>query len=146
MENVNPAISPDVNNETTVPTVAQNNSENENLNKKQSESESEIENEKSENEITVDIHVPNLLPTNVEENTIPQQSVETTVSETETAIADQPVNNAPTAIVEQPQTPTVQKTRKVGRPRKNQRPTKPDIQLSTHKFTLRRTTKLPNRY
>ena len=33
MENMNPTISPDVNNETTVPTVAQNNSENENLNK-----------------------------------------------------------------------------------------------------------------
>jgi hypothetical protein len=146
MENMEPAISPDVNNEITVPTVTQNNSENENLNKKQSESESESENEKSENEITVDIHVPNPLPTNIEENTIPQQLVETTVSETETAISDQPVNNTPTAIVEQPQTQTVQKTRKVGRPRKNQRPPKPDIQPSTHKFTLRRTTKLPNRY
>ena len=90
--------------------------------------------------------VPNPLPTNIEENTIPQQLVETSVNETETDITDPPVNNAPTAIVEQPQTRTIQKTRKIGRPRKNQRPPKPDIQPSTHKFRLRSTTRLPSKF
>ena len=129
---MNQTIPPNVNIEATVPTVTRNknNSENkvvnENENEKESESESEKENENesekpNENEITVDIHVPNPLPTNVEEEITPTQSVETA-------------------------TTAAQKTRKVGRPRKNQRPPKPDIQPSTHKFKLRPTTRLPSKF
>ena len=158
LENVNQTIPPNVNIEATVPTVTRNknNSENkvvnENESEKESESESEKENENEsekpiENEITVDIHVPNPLPTNVEEEITPTQSVETAVSETDNTTANHTTNNnTQHATVEQPQIAAAQKTRKVGRPRKNQRPPKPDIQPSTHKFKLRPTTRLPSKF
>ena len=154
LENVNQTISPNVNIEATVPTVTRNknNCENKVVNENESESESEKENENesekpNENEITVDIHVPNPLPTNVEEEITPTQSVETAVSETDNTTANHTTNNnTQHATVEQPQIAAAQKTRKVGRPRKNQRPPKPDIQPSTHKFKLRPTTRLPSKF
>ena len=136
----------------TTVTRNKNNCENKVVNENESETETEKENENesekpNENEITVDIHVPNPLPTNVEEEITPTQSVETAVSETDNTTANHTTNNnTQHATVEQPQIAAAQKTRKVGRPRKNQRPPKPDIQPSTHKFKLRPTTRLPSKF
>ena len=74
MENRNPTISPNVNIETTVPavTVNTNNSKNKIV---------------SENEITVDIHVHNSLPTNVNDVTFPIYLANTrNIKETDTFI------------------------------------------------------------
>jgi hypothetical protein len=148
LEDVNPQI------QTAAPTVTKSRSENKIVSETESESESESESEKenesekqNENEITVDIHVPNPLPTNVEEDITPTQSAEAAISETENTTTNPTANNNKQhATVEQPQTAAAQKTRKVGRPRKNQRPPKPDIQPSTHKFKLRPTTRLPSKF
>jgi hypothetical protein len=146
MENVNPTISSDANVETTAPasTAKNNNSENESIseNVNQNKRKNVIENE---NEIIVDIHAPNPLPTSEEENTIPQ-TVETIATETETTTSQSNTNsttNAEDTTSRQPQTSTAPTKRRVGRPRKNQGPPKPDILPSTHKFTLRSTTRLP---
>ena len=164
MENVNPTISSNSNVETTAPASAaknnnsENESESESVNENESESISENETEsendsrnkrknvtENENEIIVDIHASNPLPTNEEEDTIPQ-TIETITKETETTTSRSDTNNTTNAeetASRQPQTSTVPTKRRVGRPRKNQGPSKPDILPSTHKFTLRSTTRLP---
>ena len=156
MENVNPTISSNSNVETTAPAKnnnSENESESESVNESESISENETENKsendsrnkrknvtENENEIIVDIHAPNPLPTNEEEDTIPQ-TIETITKETKTTTSRSDTNNTTNAeesASRQPQTSTVPTKRRVGRPRKNKGPPKPDILPSTHKFTLRR--------
>ena len=143
MENVNPTISSNSNIETRAPasTAKNNKSENETENKSENVDRNKRKNViENENEIIVDIHAPNPLPTNEEEDTIPQ-TIETITKETETTTSRSNTNNTTNAeesASRQPQTSTVPTKRRVGRPRKNKGPPKPDILPSTHKFTLRR--------